>query len=87
MRGAVAALILLLLSAAVAEAATPDKAGACADETENPFQVCSELPTLKEADRLLITEAMRRADGNQASAARLLGLTRTALNRRLNRDS
>jgi len=67
------------------EAAVPDQAGACVEGGENPFLSCGDLPTLKEADGLLIAEAMRRAEGNQASAARLLGLTRTALNRRLNR--
>ena len=29
-------------------------------------------------------EAMRRAEGNQSIAARLLGISRTALNKRLN---
>ncbi len=60
--------------------------GACAEEGENPFFSCQSLPTLKEANRLLIEESLRRAEGNQATAARLLGLTRTALNRRLNRN-
>ena len=50
------------------------------------FTACAALPSLKDADGLLIDEAMRRAEGNQASAARMLGLTRTALNRRLNRN-
>ncbi len=45
------------------------------------------LPTLKEAEQGLIDEAMRRADGNQTVAARLLGLSRTALNKRLNKRS
>jgi DNA-binding protein Fis len=33
---------------------------------------------------MLVEEAMRRAGGNQSAAARLLGITRTALNKRLN---
>lgn len=41
------------------------------------------LPTLKEAEQILIDEALRRADGNQGIAAGLLGLTRQALNKRL----
>jgi len=57
------------------------------DDSENLFSGCSSLPTLKEATRLLIEETMRRSVGNQANAARTLGLTRTALNRRLNRKS
>ena len=43
------------------------------------------LPTLKEAEQLIIDEALKRANGNQTIAARLLGLTRRALNNRLNR--
>ncbi|HYA04143.1 MAG TPA: sigma-54 dependent transcriptional regulator [Syntrophobacteria bacterium] len=42
-----------------------------------------QLPTLKQAEDLLIAEAMRRAKGNQAIAALSLGITRQALNRRL----
>jgi len=68
------------------DAAVSERGGACSDKGENPFSVCAELPTLRDADGLLIEEAMRRAEGNQASAARMLGLTRTALNRRLNRN-
>ena len=47
------------------------------------------LPTLKEAEETLsealITEALRRADGNQGVAAALLGISRQALNKRLRR--
>jgi DNA-binding NtrC family response regulator len=42
-----------------------------------------QLPTLKQAERSLISEAMKRAKGNQAIAAQLLGITRQALNKRL----
>jgi DNA-binding NtrC family response regulator len=41
------------------------------------------LPALKEAENLLIDEALRRSNGNQTVAAQLLGLTRSALNKRL----
>ena len=41
------------------------------------------LPTLKQAEKLLIDEAMKRSEGNQAIAAMHLGITRQALNRRL----
>ena len=44
------------------------------------------LPTLKEAEQALITEALQRADGNQGIAAGMLGLTRQALNKRLTRQ-
>ncbi len=43
------------------------------------------FPTLKDAERLHIEEALRRADGNQGVAATLLGISRPALNRRLAR--
>jgi len=41
------------------------------------------LPTLKENADLLVEEALRRADGNQAIAAEMLGISRQALNKRL----
>ncbi len=47
----------------------------------------SSLPTLKEAETFLVREALRRSEGNQGIAASLLGITRTALNKRLKRDS
>ena len=43
------------------------------------------LPALKEMEKLLIAEALERADGNQTIAAQLLGISRKALNNRLNR--
>lgn len=45
-----------------------------------------QLPTLKQAEHLLISEALRRSGGNQAIAALNLGITRQALNRRLKRS-
>ena len=46
-----------------------------------------QLPTLKEAQEALIAEALHRCKGNQTIAAQLLGLSRRALNNRLNRAS
>ena len=43
------------------------------------------FPTLKDASEFLVHEAMKRANGNQTVAAGLLGITRTALNKRLNK--
>jgi len=43
------------------------------------------FPTLKEAERLHIEDALRRSGGNQGTAAALLGISRPALNRRLAR--
>jgi two-component system nitrogen regulation response regulator GlnG len=64
--------------------ASPEK-GSCTDKEENIYRGCETLPRLKEAGSLLIEEALRRSGGNQDAAARMVGLTRTALNRRLNR--
>ncbi|HNW60172.1 MAG TPA: sigma-54 dependent transcriptional regulator [bacterium] len=44
------------------------------------------LPTLRQAERVLIAEALRRAENNQGIAAGMLGLTRRALNNRLQRE-
>jgi DNA-binding NtrC family response regulator len=43
------------------------------------------LPTLEMAEQALIDEALARADGNQGVAAGILGISRQALNKRLNR--
>jgi DNA-binding NtrC family response regulator len=51
---------------------------------ERPSVSFSEsIPTLKQTEQLLISEAMRRAGGSQATAAQWLGITRQALNKRL----
>jgi DNA-binding NtrC family response regulator len=41
------------------------------------------LPTIKQATRLLVEEAMRRSGGNQTIASKMLGITRQALGKRL----
>jgi DNA-binding NtrC family response regulator len=41
--------------------------------------------TLKEMEQQLVEQALARSGGNQAAAASLLGITRQALNKRLNR--
>ncbi|MBC8235508.1 sigma-54-dependent Fis family transcriptional regulator [bacterium] len=57
-------------------------------QTEDKRILFSEqLPNLKEAEQLLISEALRRSDGNQTIAAQFLGLSRRALNNRLRRSS
>lgn len=53
---------------------------------ESSFSLFEELPTLKEAQRLLIEEAMRRSQGNQTLAAHLLGITQSGLNKALKRE-
>ncbi len=49
----------------------------------NPFLAIGELPTLRQTGQLLVEEAMRRAEGNQSIAARLLGISQPALSKRL----
>ena len=46
----------------------------------------AKLPTLKEAADLLVEEAMRRSGDNQTRAARLLGISRPALSKRLSKS-
>lgn len=54
----------------------------------NLFANLDSLPSLSFAQSQLIEDALRRADGNQGIAARLLGISRTALNKRLhNQDA
>jgi DNA-binding NtrC family response regulator len=43
------------------------------------------LPCIKDVEKSLVAEALRRANNNQTIAAQMLGLTRSALNKRLNR--
>ena len=47
------------------------------------FAAEAKLPTLREAEDMLIEEAMRRAHGQPSEASRLLGIGRTTLYRRL----
>jgi DNA-binding NtrC family response regulator len=47
------------------------------------IRFAQELPTLKQIEQLLIDEALKRADGNQSIAALSLGISRQALNKRL----
>jgi len=56
-----------------------------ADEV-NIFSGLDTLPTFSRSLNLLIDEAMSRAKGNQSHAARLLGISQSALNKRLKRS-
>jgi DNA-binding NtrC family response regulator len=50
---------------------------------EKLLMFTEKLPTIKQANELLIEEAMKRAQGNQSLAAGLLGISHQALNKRL----
>ncbi len=54
---------------------------------ETVFSILGTLPTLKESGRILVHEALHRAQGNQAIAAQMLGITRQALNWRLKQEA
>lgn len=61
----------------------PDGSG---DETDDPpITITGRFPSLKETENVLVNEALKRADGNQTIAADLLGISRRALNNRLQR--
>lgn len=51
--------------------------------TDNPFVPLESLPTLQQAGKMLVDEAMQRSTGNQSIAARLLGISQPALSKRL----
>jgi DNA-binding NtrC family response regulator len=56
------------------------------DSEQNTYSDYERLPTLRESVSQLVEEAMARASGNQSIAARLLGITQSALCKRLKRD-
>ncbi|NCD33102.1 MAG: sigma-54-dependent Fis family transcriptional regulator [Spartobacteria bacterium] len=58
-----------------------------AEQSPMPYEpgFSDTLPTMKEWNWLLIDEALRRSDGHQGRAARMLGISRQALNQRLNK--
>ena len=58
--------------------------GGGGNSDKNPKIVFTEmLPTLREADQILINEALTRAQGNQTIAACMLGISQQALSKRL----
>ena len=62
---------------------TPAAPSTAAAPSRNPFAGFPELPTFAEAAGFLVMEAMDRAGHNQTLAARLLGISQPALNKRL----
>jgi DNA-binding NtrC family response regulator len=59
------------------------KAPACNCEIVMRFGNEEKMPTLDEAEDVLVEQAMRHANGNQGIAAGLLGINRTTLNKKL----
>ena len=53
--------------------------------SDAPLAINGQFPTLKQTAEWLVGEALRRAKGSQANAARLLGITPAALSKRLSR--
>jgi DNA-binding NtrC family response regulator len=63
--------------------------GGAALPADGPGQVpkvlfAEQLPTIREIEHMLVGEALRRSQSNQSIAARMLGITRSALNKRIN---
>ena len=52
-------------------------------ETTAIFSSCEELPSIKQAAQLLVDEAMKRANGNQSVASKMLGISQQVLSKRL----
>jgi DNA-binding protein Fis len=52
-------------------------------DAANIFERVDSLPTIHQTVSLLITEAMKRARGNQSIACRFLGISQPALSKRL----
>ena len=61
-----------------------DEAGPVAGGAKVSFSC--QLPTLEEVQHALVAEAMGRAGGNQTLAARMLGISRPALSKRLKKN-
>ncbi|MDD9302325.1 MAG: sigma-54-dependent Fis family transcriptional regulator [Desulfobacter sp.] len=54
-------------------------------DSASPFSHLTAIPKLKDCSSLLIQEALNRSCGNKDTAARLLGITRSGLNKALKR--
>ncbi|SLM30996.1 Two component, sigma-54 specific, transcriptional regulator, Fis family (fragment) [Desulfamplus magnetovallimortis] len=56
-------------------------------DANSPFSSFQTLPTIKQATEYLVIEAMKRANGNQTVAAKMLGISQPALSNRLKKMS
>jgi len=57
--------------------------GSCGEQL---LRFSDRMPTLAEADALLVEEALKRSDGKQAEAAKLLGISPQAMSKRLKKS-
>jgi DNA-binding NtrC family response regulator len=48
--------------------------------------VFKEFPNLEDVERLMVEEALHASNGNKAMAARILGISRTTLLKKLNSE-
>lgn len=71
------------LSDQVPQKSTFEKTGN--ENDDSPILITGRFPSIKESETALINEALKRAEGNQTIAADLLGISRRALNNRLQR--
>ncbi len=63
----------------------PDRRMPPAAAADAPFAGLHPLPSLKEVQRMLIAEALRRSQGNQSIAARLIGMTQSGISKAMKR--
>lgn len=61
----------------------PEQLPADTNSAQQKLRFSDTLPSIEEAGRLLVEEALRRAQGNQTIAAALIGISRPGLNKRL----
>lgn len=59
---------------------------ACDHQDDSVFVSSKSLPSIHDVADLLVSEAMKRADGNQSIACRLIGISQPALSKRLKKQ-
>lgn len=79
--------VVLSLSEAITPADfSPDVAGSIEGQSPSlPLGLTNEVLTLEEGERILIHRALEKTDNNKSEAARLLGISREGLRKKLNR--
>jgi DNA-binding NtrC family response regulator len=80
-----AAIDSTMLPSKMTQGLLPENEAQISEFNHNTVAMWQTLPAIKDAEQLLIAEALKRSQGNQTMAAQLLGMTRSALNKRLTR--